>query len=206
MSYLPNFVTLVGVWMAFVITPGPDFAVTVQYATAHSRRDGILVALGITTAIAIWITTSVVGLGVLLARVGWLIEIIHLMGGLYLVYIGIKTIMHASHPTQPMASVAPVPTRSFSAWGVGFSTNISNPKAIAFFSSLFVALLPVHPPLWVQTTSVVLLVIIAASWFCLVACLFSLAPVTRAYLRAKRWIDYLTGGIFVTLGIWLAFK
>lgn len=210
MSYLPNLVALVGVWIAVVISPGPDFAATVQYATARSRREGIFVALGITTALSLWIIASMVGLGVLLARVGWLLELIRMLGALYLVYLGIKTILQAHHPLQQEQKTpstnTPVPTRGLSAWRVGFLTNISNPKAIAFFSSLFIVLLPVHPPLWVQTTSVVLMLLIAAGWFCFVACLFSLAPVTRAYRRAKRWIDYLTGGIFVALGLRLALE
>jgi threonine efflux protein len=203
MDYLPRLMVLIGVWVVAVISPGPDFAATVQYATARSRRDGVLVALGIISAMSIWIISSMVGLGVLLARVSWLIEIIRTIGALYLVYLGIKTILHAHHPA-PLPSSKPAPTRGFSAWRVGFLTNISNPKALAFFSSLFVVLLPANPPLWVQAASAVLMLMIAACWFCIVACLFSLGPVTSAYRRAKRWIDYMTGGIFVALGIRLA--
>jgi threonine efflux protein len=203
MDYLPRLMILAGVWAIAVISPGPDFAATVQYATARSRRDGVLVALGITSAISIWIVGSMVGLGMLLARVSWLLEIIRTVGALYLVYLGIRTIIHAHRPVT-LASSKPVPTHGFSAWRVGFLTNISNPKAVAFFSSLFVVLLPANPPLWVQAASVVLMLLIAACWFCIVACLFSLGPVTNAYRRAKRWIDYITGGIFVALGIRLA--
>jgi threonine efflux protein len=203
MDYLPRLLVLVGVWALAVISPGPDFAATVQYATARSRRDGVLVALGITSALSIWIIGSMVGLGVVLARMSWLVEIIRTVGALYLVYLGIRTILHAHHPAT-LASNKPVAKPGFSAWRMGFLTNIGNPKAVAFFSSLFVVLLPANPPLWVQAASVVLMLLIAACWFCVVAYLFSLGPVTNAYRRAKRWIDYITGGIFVVLGIRLA--
>jgi threonine efflux protein len=205
MDYLPRLMILAGVWAIAVISPGPDFAATVQYATACSRRDGVLVALGITSAISIWIVGSMIGLGVLLARVSWLLEIIRTIGALYLVYLGVRTILHAHQPA-PLPSSQPEANHGFSAWRVGFLTNISNPKAVAFFSSLFVVLLPANPPLWVQAASVVLMLLIAACWFCIVACLFSLGPVTNAYRRAKRWIDYITGGIFVALGIRLAME
>ena len=203
MDYLPRLMVLVGVWVLAVISPGPGFAATVQYATARSRRDGVLVALGITSALSIWIIGSMVGLGLLLARMSWLVEIIRAIGALYLVYLGIRTILYAHHPAS-LASSKPVAMPGFSVWRVGFLTNIGNPKAVAFFSSLFVVLLPANPPLWVQAASVVLMLMVAACWFCIVACLFSLGPVTSTYRRAKRWIEYITGGIFVALGIRLA--
>lgn len=203
MTYLPHFITLAGVWVVMVISPGPDFAVTVQYATARSRRDGLLVALGITSALSIWIVGSMAGMGVLLTHVSWLVTIIRALGALYLLYLGVRTWLQAHRPSAQPVSITKM-QHGLSAWRVGFLTNISNPKAVAFFSSLFVVLLPANPPLWVQATSVVLMLGIAVCWFCIVACLFSLKPIRHAYSRAKRWIDYLTGGVFIVLGIRLA--
>ena len=87
---------------------------------------------------------------------------------------------------------------------IGFLTNISNPKALAFFTSIFALLLPTRPPLWLDGAILLGMVAIPAAWFSLVALLFSLPPVARAYRRAQRWIDALTGGIFVALGLRLA--
>ena len=200
MFYLQTLIALVSVWTLAVISPGPDFAVTVQYATTRSRRDGILVALGITSALSIWIIGSMVGLGVLLTRMSWLIEMIKIVGAFYLIYLGIKTLLSAHRPVlQPSPQLAPI--QGFAVWRVGFLTNISNPKAVAFFSSLFVVLLPPHPPIWVQAASVICMLVIALSWFCIVPCVFSHAPIKRAYRRPNRWLDYITGSIFVALGI-----
>src|SRR5690349_6543011 len=98
MSYLPSLIARAGVWTLAIMSPGPDFAATVQYATTRSRRDGMLIALGITSALSLWIIGSMVGLGVLLARMSWLIEIIRTAGACYLVYLGIKTILSAHRP------------------------------------------------------------------------------------------------------------
>ncbi|GLV61095.1 threonine efflux protein [Dictyobacter sp. S3.2.2.5] len=205
MSYLPSLIALAGVWTLAIMSPGPDFAATVQYATTRSRRDGMLVALGITSALSIWIVGSLVGLEVLLARMSWLVEIIRVVGACYLVYLGIKTILSAHRPIS-QASSQSAQTHSFAVWRVGFLTNIGNPKAVAFFSSLFVVLLPSHSPIWVQVASAILMLTIAVSWFCIVACVFSLGAISKAYRKAKRWLDYLTGGIFVALGIRLAIE
>ncbi|GCE28738.1 threonine efflux protein [Dictyobacter alpinus] len=206
MSYVPSLIALAGVWLLAVMSPGPDFAAIVQYATTRSRRDGMLVALGVTSAISIWIVGSIVGLGALLVRMSWLVEIIRTIGACYLVYLGIKTILHAHRPASVSSSQQLAPAPGFSAWRVGFITNISNPKAVAFFSSLFIVILPANPPLWVLITSAILMLVIAISWFCIVACIFSLGAISRAYLRAKRWLDYITGGIFIALGIRLAIE
>ncbi|MBO0793445.1 MAG: LysE family transporter [Ktedonobacteraceae bacterium] len=205
MPYLPSLVTLAGVWILFLISPGPDFAATVQYATTRSRRDGMLVALGITSAFSLWIIGSIVGLGALFVRMSWLVEIIRTVGACYLVYLGAKTIVSAHRPIS-LTSSQPAPTPSFAVWRVGFLTNISNPKVGVFFSSLFVVILPSHPPIWIQVASVILMLVIAVSWFCLVACVFSLGAMRKAYRRAKRWLDYIAGGIFITLGIRLALE
>jgi threonine efflux protein len=41
---------LLGVWLLALVSPGPDFLVTVQYATSRSRRHGIAVGLGVSSA------------------------------------------------------------------------------------------------------------------------------------------------------------
>ena len=54
MSYLPSLMTLAGVTLVGAMSPSPDFATTVYYST-RSRREGIFVTLGITSALALWI-------------------------------------------------------------------------------------------------------------------------------------------------------
>lgn len=201
--YLPHLLTLAGVWALVVISPGPNFLATVHHATSRSRRDGVFVALGIAAGTTLWVTFSVIGLGVLFARFSWLIEIIRTAGAIYLTYLGLKMIWNARRQIE-LSSDEANSSRHRSAWRAGFLTDISNPKAAAFFGSLFALLLPAHPPLWLQIASIVIVVLIAISWYSTVACLFSLGPVERSYRRAKKWIDRLTGGIFVLLGVRLA--
>ncbi|WP_126548163.1 LysE family translocator [Dictyobacter kobayashii] len=89
MSYLPSLLTLVGVTLIGAMSPGPDFATTVYYST-RSRREGIFVALGSTSALSVWIIGSMAGLAVVLAQVNWLVQIIRLLGALYLIYLGFE--------------------------------------------------------------------------------------------------------------------
>ena len=104
MSYLPQLLALASVWAIVVISPGPDFVATVHHAVSRSRRDGLLVALGIAASTTIWVTVSIVGLGVLFAHVSWLVEIIRTLGALYLTYLRNKNDLEsASSQTRSRA-------------------------------------------------------------------------------------------------------
>jgi len=205
LTYLPSLFTLVGIWLILVISPGPNFVATVHHAVSRSRRDGVLVALGVATSEAIWVIVSIIGLGILLARVSWLVELIKIVGALYLSLLGVRMIWKAHCQKQGLVREQASATNSQgSAWWVGFLTNMSNPKTAAFFGSLFALLLPVHPSIGFQIACIVTIVLICAIWYSIVAYVFSFGLVARGYLRMKKWIDTITGGILVTLGIRLA--
>lgn len=199
MSYLPIFLSLAGIWAVVVISPGPCFVATVQYATRGTSRDGVFVALGIAAGTVIWCVGSLLGLAVLFATFSWLYHVVRLIGALYLIYLGIKTIRSA-HKPAPKAISSGVPVSGRKAWQIGFLTDISNPKVAAFFGSLFVTILPPNAPVWVLSTAVALIVLIEFGWFCTVAYVFALRPIANLYRRAKRWIDYVTGGVYILLG------
>ena len=204
MRSLIELLPLVGVWAIALVSPGPDVLATARYATARSRRDGMLVGLGVTSAIGLWATASLLGLGVLLARVSWLYDIVRLAGAAYLAYLGVRALLAArsSGRRETVAEEAEPVTgdrSGWSLWRVGFLTNIGNPKAAVFFGSLFGAFLPAQPSMWLQAAVLVGMVLMAVTWFTGVACLFSLAPFARGYRRAKRGIDVATGCLFIAL-------
>jgi threonine/homoserine/homoserine lactone efflux protein len=58
---------------------------------------------------------------------------------------------------------------------------LTNPKAAAFFGSLFVTVLPAHAPLWVQVATIGIVVSISLCWFSAMAMLFSPPRVQHGY-------------------------
>jgi threonine efflux protein len=194
MRYLPNLGVLAAVWAVVVVSPGPDFVATMHFATTRSRRAALAVVVGIATGTAIWATGTLAGLALLLARASWLLDLLRIGGAVLLGWLGLRAIRHARRPLSGAGAAAPTrPLRT------GLLTDLANPKAALFWSSLFAAVQPAHAPAWVQAADVVVVVAIAAAWYGLVAVAFSLAPVARVYRRGKRWLDYLTGGVFLAL-------
>ena len=107
MTYAPQLLALLGVWTLAVITPGPDFVATSRYAIARSRRDGVLVGLGVACGIAIWVTLSLAGLGVAMAYLSGPLAILRLIGALYLIWLGAQALWSAARPQPPGAGLWP---------------------------------------------------------------------------------------------------
>ena len=53
-----------GVSLLLAVTPGPDMAVVTKNALAHGRRGVVLTTSGIALALAVWVTATAVGNGV----------------------------------------------------------------------------------------------------------------------------------------------
>jgi threonine efflux protein len=202
MQPITSLLALAAVWSLVVVSPGPCFLAVIQHASSRSRTSAVFVALGIAAGTVVWCAGSLLGLSVLFAKAVWLYNIVRLAGAGYLVFLGIRTILMAKRTDVSLVECSAMTRRA--AWRVGFVTDISNPKAAAFFSSLFAALLPPVAPFGLVALSVAVVVVIEFGWYCLAASFFSLQPVVAVHRRVKRWVDYLTGAIFIGLGIRLA--
>ena len=102
-------VTIALVWSLTVVSPGPNFLATVQASLVHSRRAGLLVALGIAIGTTIWATASLAGLALLFERVGWLYHAVRLLGAAYLLFLGLRTLLSLRRGTPaPAETRAPV--------------------------------------------------------------------------------------------------
>jgi threonine efflux protein len=201
MAYLPHLLALAGIWALVVLSPGPDFVVTVSRA-AVSRRTGLAAAAGIVLGTAIWASASAAGLELVLAHYRWVAEVVRLLGAGYLVWLGFRLILRARSPV-PAAGTGHAARRG-AAFRSGLLADLGNPKAAVFWTSLFAAVLPPAAPIWVRGVAVAVAVLVAAAWYSAVACAFSLAAIARGYRRAKTWIDRITGGVLIGLAARLA--
>ncbi len=204
MQYL---IPLAGLALAHLIaaaSPGPAFIVALQESVARDRRAGVAAAVGIALGSFLWALLVVLGVGLLLQQASWLYGSLRLLGGLYLIYLGICLWRGAARPLVLPGPGAAAPASALRSLRLGLLTQLVNPKAAVFFGSIFLTFLPPELPLWV--TGVVLANIFAVEflWYLAVALLFSTGRVRRAYTCAKLWIDRVAGGCLAALGIKLA--
>ncbi|OIX98434.1 threonine export protein RhtC [Pantoea sp. Ae16] len=199
------FATVALVHLVALMSPGPDFFFVSQTAASRSRKEAMMGVLGITLGIVIWAGVALMGLHLLLAKMAWLHEIIMVGGGLYLLWMGWQLLRSARQRHKQPQSNAPVvelPKRGMS-FLKGLLTNLSNPKAIIYFGSVFS--LFVGNDVGAATRWGLFLLIIAETfaWFALVAAIFALPWMREKYQRMAKWVDGMAGVLFAGFGIHL---
>ncbi|MCY1280462.1 Threonine efflux protein [compost metagenome] len=204
--YWTEFLTVALIHLLAVASPGPDFAIVVRESVAHGRRAGTWTALGVGTGIFVHVAYSLLGIGLIVSQSIMLFNALKWAAAAYLLYIGIKALR--ARPADPVAAEAALMAGERSPRGAfvtGFVTNGLNPKATLFFLSLFTVVINPHTPLAIQAGYGVYLAFATATWFCLVAMLFSQRRVRAGFARMGHWFDRLMGAVLVGLGIKLAF-
>lgn len=193
MDFLGVLCGIAGVFLLACLSPGPVWVVITSTSVAVSRRAGVFTGLGVALATLTWATIAMLGVG-LLVQLVWLTLTIKLAGAAYLAWLGVRMIAGARRPSPAAALLSAATHGGWTAVRRGYIASITNPKAAAFFSSIFVVMLPGHAPAWVFVAAILLLAALSA--LC-----FSVTPVQEGYRKAKSKIDALIGAILIGLGI-----
>jgi threonine/homoserine/homoserine lactone efflux protein len=203
MSYLPTLAAIAGVYFAMVASPGPNFLVVSQLALSGRTRLGLTVAAGVATGSVIWATLAMMGVAAILAHAGRIYDVIRLAGATYLIWVGLRLVWSARSATTAAKPVA-VPRTALHAYRAGLMTNLTNPKAGAFWTSVFSSMFPQHAPAGLFAATLVMVIAVSGGWYSLVAIGLASERVQRRYLAVRRWIDAACGTIMVGLGLHLA--
>lgn len=196
-----NLTTLVSIGLVqllAVISPGPSFLITAKTAVSRSSGDGIKLALGLGLGTVVWATAALLGLNALFAAMPMLFSAMKVMGALFLLWIALQIFRHAASPVD-LEHAAGAGSQHLIL--KGFMTQLSNPKVVVFFGSVFVAMLPADPSPWMVAALVVIVTLNEVVWYSLVALFIGQAGVRARYLRAKTWIDRGTSVFLGGLGL-----
>jgi len=180
-----------------VISPGPSFLITARTAVARSRRDGLKVALGLGAGTVVWSSAALLGLNIVFRTVPVLFIVMKIAGALFLLWIAWRIFRHAAAPIALETEAGPADHPFVK----GFLTQISNPKVAVFFGSIFIAMLPADVPLWMTLALIAIVTFNEVWWYSAVALFFGSPPIRNFYLRAKIWIDRITGLFLGALGL-----
>ncbi len=198
MSEISTLISIGLVQVVAVISPGPSFLITARTAVARSRFDGVKVALGLGAGTLVWVTATLLGLNIVFRAVPILFLGMKIIGALFLVWIAWQIFRHAK---DPIAMDAPDGEAVANPFMKGFLTQISNPKVAVFFGSIFIAMLPSDVPVWMTLALIAIVTFNEIWWYSVVALFFGAGPVRRFYIRAKVWIDRVTGLFLGGLGL-----
>ena len=85
------------IWLAFVaasavllVIPGPTLITVMSYSISHGRRANVPIVAGVALGDSTALVLSLLGLGALLSASAFWFTVVKIVGGLYLLFLGIK--------------------------------------------------------------------------------------------------------------------
>lgn len=202
--------SLMLVHLAALVMPGVDNFVVSQTSASHGRRAGFWAGLGITLAVLLWATLTVAGLSYLVTLPSVHL-VLTLLGASYLLWLAWQLVKSAH---QPKVAVSETSSRvaSASRWSAyllkGFLTNLSNPKAVIYFGSIFTVFLAADSHIEMHILMVAAIIIETFVWFFLWSQLFAIPRVIAAYHRQQAIVEYVSAALFATFAgymLWTQF-
>lgn len=185
--------------------PGPDFVLVSQQTLCNGKRAGLLCSAGIALGLSIHILYSSLGLAAIIANSSSALWGIKLLGGGYLIYLGISGLRaraRSAVDTDIAIAIGQVaPQSALKTIGLGFLCNALNPKAPIYFVSLFTIVLSQDTPAQHLLIYGLWMMALQLAWFSLLTMLLSRPAVTSKFQRMGHWLDRIAGGAMLLLGI-----
>jgi len=187
------------------LTPGPDTVYILGRSIAQGRAAGIASALGISAGSIFHTTAAALGLSAILASSSIAFGAIKLLGGAYLILLGIKMILNRERELSLPSNFRRLTNAA--AFRQGILTNVLNPKVGLFF----LAFLPqfIDPASGMKVLAFLLLgftfVTTGTIWCLIIACFASaFSERLRTNETIGLWLSRAAGALFVFLGLRLA--
>lgn len=183
-----------------VVTPGPNNAFIMQVAS-RSRRSALIAATGIWPAGALWAFAGLSGVGAVIDAAPMLALAIRLAGGVYLCWIGWRILSAVWRPRVQRGGAGGLPDKPLALFAMGFMTNFLNPKAIAYYTSIFAATGAYDLTTPWRALAIVGLPGIGFLWYVTFTFMLSSGWAQRGLARAGRWIDGFAGAAMILFGV-----
>jgi threonine/homoserine/homoserine lactone efflux protein len=187
------------------LMPGPDSLLIMTRSATQGWRAGVAASFGIGAGTMVHVLAAAVGLSAILATSATAFMVVKIVGAAYIIYMAIGLLRAKRSDAAQVLALAPLPYRKI--FAQGFLTNLLNPKVAIFFLAFVPQFIDANAP------NKALAFIVLGCIFNLNAMLWcnSLAVFTaQASARIKvsplvgLWLNRVTGGLFIWLGIKLA--
>lgn len=183
------------------LTPGPDTAYIVGRSIAQGRTAGVASAFGIMAGSIVHTCAAAFGLSVFLATSALAFSAIKLIGGGYLIFLGIKMLLEKRRELR-------LPSRfrrsdSAAAFRQGVLTNVFNPKVALFFLAFLPQFIDPGSPTKVPAFILLGLTFVATGTiWCLILAWFagSFSQRLRSNQSIGEWLNRAVGSLFIFLG------
>ncbi|WP_295809520.1 LysE family transporter [uncultured Nitratireductor sp.] len=203
MDYLHILLGIALIHFFAISSPGPTLFVVAGHANADDPRCGPSAVLGVVAATFVWSSFAAAGLGTLINAVPWLPMAIRIAGGAYLAWFGFRMLRSVwrSRGRMNLKEDAVPQVTPMAALRAGFVTNISNPKVIAYYASLFGVMIPPGSTAGLFAGAVATAVLVSTLWWGAVSIFFRLPMVRRGFIRIRPVFDGVVGLALIAFGL-----
>lgn len=187
--------------LGLLLIPGPSVLYITARSAAQGRRAGLASVGGVELASLTHAVAAAVGLSALLLASALAFSVVKYLGAAYLIYLGVRTLLARD---MENVALAPAPRRLSRLFTQGFLVNLLNPKtALWFYAFLPQFVDPARGAVPGQVLLFGILFVLLAS--CTDSC-YALIGATLGRLlaskaRVRRGQRYVTGGIYIALGV-----
>lgn len=180
------------------LTPGPNSLLVLTHGALHGHRKTLFTVAGGAIGFVVLIALSMVGIGALLKASAHALTVLKLIGGLYLVWLGIQ--LWRAPAIQLRADASKENTRGTELFRQGLLTAVSNPKALLFYGAFMPQFIDPNRDLLLQfaimATNFVVIEFLVEYLLALLA--HRIRPVLE---RVGKKFNRVCGGMFVAMGI-----
>jgi threonine/homoserine/homoserine lactone efflux protein len=200
---LVQLITFTLVVLLLVVSPGPNGLLIAKTVPSAGKKAGFVNIAGFIAAFYVHGALSILGISVILTKSAEAFFIFKMLGALYLIWIGVKSLMAAfSKMPEVKVEASEKPQRTLvAAFFEGFLTNVLNPKVSMFYLAAFPKFIPLGDSAMVYAFLLVSVhAAINMAWFSAMVLLFSrFTGAAKSHLFQKR-LKGVTGLVFVGFG------
>ena len=187
------FVCLLG-----AMSPGPSMVVVINNAIFKNRYHGILTSLGHGIGIGIYALFAVVGIGIAIETNLFLFNGIKILSVIFLIYLGIKSIINKKKLDFDKKSIAKEGGTSYLQ---GFSISILNPKILIWFVAIYSQFMSINNDIVFNSYLILTAGIVDTTWY-IVLTLSVTSNLALDFVKNKIVIlQRFLGFVFIALGL-----
>ena len=188
-----------GVCFLLAILPGPDSFLVLRYSIG-GLKPGVAAAMGVAIGGLFWAVLVAVGLAAIVEQSATAYRVVKVLGGLYLLYLGVKAFRARRRNKVDGEPLLPVAASAWSAFGAGVLSCALNPKVGLFYLAVVPQFLTVVTFTGAMTLGLVE-VVVAAVVMGVFSVLASRAVTLLRKPAVTDWLDRISAGFLVALGI-----
>ncbi len=204
-EHLPQLLLAWSIQATGVMSPGPGVMLILGVASTRGRGAALTTCVGIGGAAMVLATVTVVGLAAVFAQIAGLMLIVKLIGAAYLLWLAWGSFNKALSP-PPLSARDVAPQSALKTLLLGFTMQMSNPKALVFWLAIAAIGGVGDAPLGVVVLFILGAFVISFTGHATWALTLSSGPFRALYARARRPIEATLGLLFCVFAVKLAFS